>query len=165
MEFLKLLSASELVAQIINFLLLVFVLKLLLWKPLLQVLDERKKKIASEFKAIDEQKAEIIRLKGDYESRLALIEQEAKKKIDEALTEGKNQATEIKREAYRHAQEIMEQARADIKYELTQVKEELKERIVDLTMQAAAQMIQEKLTEEKDRRMVEDFLSAVDELK
>lgn len=165
MEFLKLLSASELVAQIINFLLLVFFLKLLLWKPLLRVLDERKQKIASELQKIDDQKAEIATLKSEYESRLALIEQEAKKRINEALAQGKDQATQIQKEAHRHAQKIIEQARADIKYELTQAKEELKERIVDLTMQTAAQLIQEKLTEEKDKQLVEDFLSAVDELK
>ena len=47
MELLKLLSTSEIVAQILGFLLLFFLLRAFAWKRLLALLDERKARISS----------------------------------------------------------------------------------------------------------------------
>jgi F0F1-type ATP synthase membrane subunit b/b' len=41
-------------------------------------------------------------------------------------------------------------------------REELKDDIVDLTIRVAENVIQEKLSEESDRRLVEDFLKGIE---
>jgi F0F1-type ATP synthase membrane subunit b/b' len=56
MELLKLLSGSEIVAQIISFLVLLFILRIFLWDKVLKVLDNRRERIASEFKQIEDTK-------------------------------------------------------------------------------------------------------------
>lgn len=88
MEILKLLTLNEVVAQTVTFLLLLFILRAFLWKRVLGILDERKKKIASEFKAIEDGKKDIERLKTDYENRIGAIEESARARIDEAVGEG-----------------------------------------------------------------------------
>ena len=70
MELLKLLSTSEIVAQILGFLLLFFLLRAFAWKRLLALLDERKARISSEFQKIEETKAALERIKTDYESAI-----------------------------------------------------------------------------------------------
>ena len=57
MGLLKLLNANEIAAQIITFLILLFLMKRFAWKPFLKVLDDRRERIASEFKKIDEAKS------------------------------------------------------------------------------------------------------------
>ncbi len=48
MELLKLLSTNEIVAQVLSFLILLFLLRKFAWKKILKILDERKEKIALE---------------------------------------------------------------------------------------------------------------------
>lgn len=164
MELLKMLSASEILAQIISFLLVLFLLKKFAWKKLLALLDARKEKIASEFKLIDSTKEELAGLKAQYAQRLSLIEEEARKLINAAISEGRAITDEIRKKAYQDAQDIIENARQNIKFELANAKQELKEKIIDLSIGAAENVIQEKLTEEGDRKLVDDFLERIDKL-
>ena len=164
MELLKLLSASEIAAQIISFLLLLFILRIFAWKPLLKLLDERKTRIAEGFKKIEDTQAELSALKAKYEEELGSIEQKAREKIQEAIQQGQKASEEIKQKAKQEANRIIESAKEDIKFEISRAKEELKDQIVDLTIKATEQIIQEKLTEKQDRKLIYDFLKGVDEI-
>jgi len=165
MELLKLLSANEIIAQVISFLLLLFLLRIFAWKKLLKLLDDRKNRIASEFKNIEDTKQEIAQLKAGYDAKLLNIDEIARVKIDEAVASGRDITDEIRKKAHEEAQEIINNAKRDIKYELDKAKEELKDKIIDLTMSATEIVIQEKLTGEDDKKLVKDFLDKVDELK
>lgn len=162
MELLKLLSASELVAQIINFLLLLFLLRFLLWKPILKLLDERKERIASDLKNAADIKNEVETLKADYQAKLDSIDETARAMIKEAQVEAGKKAEEIKKKAHLEADRLIELARSEIKYEVVKVKDELKDEIIDLTIRAVEIVISEKLTEENDKRIIEDFLKTVE---
>lgn len=165
MELLKLLSTSEIIAQVINFLLLLALLRIFFWKRVLQFLDERKERIASDFKRIEDAKNEVERLKSDYEKKIASIEETAKEKMHAAVLEGGKIVSQIKKEAYAEAEKIIKTSREDIKYEIAKAKNELKDTIVDLTMKATENVIREKLTEEDDKKIVKGFLEQLDEMK
>ncbi len=164
MEILKLLSANELVAQIINFMILFFILRAFLWKRVLKLLDERKARIAAGFKKIEDAQKGIEELRADYERKLSSIELIAKQKLQEAVSEGRKQAEQIIKESHLNGEKIIECARADIKYEITKAKEKMKEEIIDLTISATESLIEEKLTEEDDKKIVNDFLNRLDNL-
>lgn len=164
MELLKLLSTNEIAAQIISFLLLFFLLRAFAWKRIIKALDDRKEKIYSEFKKIEQAREESLKLKSDYETRIAEIDKESKKIIAEALLEGKKLKEDLRKNAYLESQKIIEQARSEIKYELIAAKEELRDKIVDLSIQAAENLIQNKLSEETDRKLVRDFLNKIDDM-
>ena len=80
------------------------------------------------------------------------------------MAEGRTITDEIRKHAHEEAQGIIKSAKANIQHELEVAKEELKEKIVDLTIAAAGNVIQEKLTEEGDRQLVRDFLNRMDEV-
>lgn len=162
MELLKLLSASEIAAQIVNFLLLLFLLRLFFWKRILKLLDERKAGIASELEKIEQAKKEQEALKSEYAAKLNTIEETAQTKIREAIDQGKNKANEITKKANLDAQQIIDSAKVDIKYEINKAKEQLKEEIVDLTISAVEGVIKDKLTEADDKKIVEEFLKEID---
>lgn len=162
MELLKLLSASEIVAQITSFLILLVVLRIFFWNKILYFLDQRREKIASELKSAEDAKVEIEKLKITYEAKLDSIDLLANEKIKEAVSEAKSIAEEIKKKAETEAKGILEKANDDIKQELLKAKEELKTHIIDLTITATENIIGEKLTGEDDRRLVEDFLKTME---
>lgn len=164
MELLKLLSASEIVAQIVNFLLLLFILRLFFWKRILKILDERKSRISLELKNIEDAKLQVAGLRSEYEKKLGEIDIEAAGKLKQATEEGKRIVAEMKKEAQLEGQKIIEGARNDIKYEISRAREELKEKIIDLSISAAENAIQEKLTEAGDRRLVKNFLDNIDQI-
>ena len=164
-ELLKLLSANEVIAQVISFLILLFLLRSFAWKKVLKLLDDRKEKISQEFKKIEETKLEIAGLKADYEANLSKIEQVTAQKLQEAITEGKAVQEEIRKRANENAQQIIEDAKKNIKYELAQAKEDLKSDIIDLTIGATEHIIREKLTGEDDKKLIEEFLDSLDKEK
>jgi F-type H+-transporting ATPase subunit b len=164
MELLKMLSANEIVAQILGFLILLTLLKVFAWKKVLGFLDKRKENIALESKRIEEVKADIERMKLDYNGKLDSIEQAAKHKLHEALNESKLILEEARKNAHVQAQDIIDNAKSSIKYELSKAKDELKNEIIDLTIKATENVIKEKLTGEGDRKLVGEFLEGIDKL-
>lgn len=164
MELLKLLSTNEIVAQVLGFLLLLLLLRIFAWKKFLGILDQRKERIALEFKQIEDARLEIAKTKAEYEDRLLKIEETAKARIQEAVEQGKQITQEIRKQAYQDAQDIIDRASQDIKHEISRAKEELKERIVDLTIKATENIIQEKFSGEQDKKLVRDFLEQVEEI-
>ena len=161
----KLLSGNEIIAQIISFLILLLLLRIFVWKKILGLIDARRERIASDFKRIDEARTEVDKLKVDYEAKLAQIETLMDKKIEEAREEGKSITEEMRKTAHLEAQRITESARADIKYELAKAKEDLKNKVIDLTISATERIIQEKLNEEDEKRLAKDFIDGIDEIK
>ncbi len=164
MELLKLLDANQLVAQIISFLILFFILRALVWKRFLQLLDTRKERISSEFKNIEESKAEAAKLRSDYESRMENIDQIARTKIEEAVSEGKRIAEEIRENANAEALQIIKKTDEALKAEMARAREEYRDEIVDIALLAAEKVVEEKLTEEEDRKIAEDFLNKLDRI-
>jgi len=164
MELLRLLSTNEIVAQAVSFLLLVFLLRLFVWKRFLGILDRRRDRIASEFKNIEDAKAQASKLKADYESRLASIEDKARQVTQDAVVQGRRVIEEVRKQAHQQAQAIIEKAREDLRYELVKAKEELKDEIVNLTIAAAEEVVQQKLTGENEKKLIRDFLEKVDRI-
>ena len=161
MELLKMLSASEILAQVLSFFLLLFLLRIFAWKKILGLLDQRQEKISSQLGEIEDTKLEIAKLKKDYESKISNIASEAQAKINQAVEQAKAVTAQMRKKAHEEAQDIITDARAQVKHEVSKVQEQLKEKIVDIALGAASNLIQEKLTGEGDRKIVEDFIKEV----
>ena len=161
MELLKMLSGSEILAQVLSFFLLLFLLRIFAWKKILGLLDQRKEKISLQLGEIEETKLEISRLKSDYESKIFNIANQAQEKINQAVEQAKIITVQMRKKAHEEAQDIIIDARAQVKHEVSKVQEQLKERIVDIALGAAKSVIQERLTEEDDRKIVENFIKEV----
>jgi F-type H+-transporting ATPase subunit b len=164
MDLLKLLSANEIVAQVLGFLVLLFLLRIFAWGKILGLLDQRKERIACEFKKIEDAKLEIERLRSEYALKMGAFEEAAGFKIKEAIEEAKKITEDSRKKANEEAQAIINHAKEDIKYELAKSKEELKVQIIDLTVKATENLIREKMTGQQDERLVKDFLDNLDKV-
>ena len=158
------LSLQEILTQAAAFILLVWVLKKMAWRPLLKLLDERREKIRSGFHEIEQAKKEVETLKQDYEKARANIEEEARGKLQQAVDDGKRIAKEIQEGARTSAQNILEKAKEDIRLEVAKAKVTLRGEIVDLTLRATERLIEEKVDEKKDKEIVLNFIDQLEKI-
>lgn len=158
MEILKMLSASQVFAQAISFLLLLVLLRVFFWKKFLSLLDQRAARISKELRDIEDAKNDTARIQAEYEKKVSEIEGYARERIKEAVEQGRKANEEMRKKAHEQAQDIIENAKEGVKYELSQVREKLKDEIVDIAIRAAETVIREKFTEDDDRKIVEDFI-------
>lgn len=159
------LSLQEILTQAGAFILLVWVLKKMAWKPLLKLLDERRERILKGFEEIEHTKQEVQKLKADYEHSRAHIEEEAHRKLQESVDEGKRISRELQEEARREARAVLEKAKEDISLEVAKAKVMLRNEIADLTLAATERLLKEKLDETKDKEIVLDFIEDLEKLK
>ena len=157
------LDFQQIITQAAGFLVLLVLLKLFFWRPMLSLLDERKERIASQLKDIENAKSDLSGLKADYEKRLNVIEETARLKVNEAILEGQRITQEIKDQAHQEAQRIIKDAREYINEEFSKAKEDLKNRTAALAVEAASRIIEAQITEKDSRRIVQDFLDKVKE--
>ncbi|MDO8535695.1 MAG: F0F1 ATP synthase subunit B [Candidatus Omnitrophota bacterium] len=162
MELLKLLDLTEIVVQLASFLILLVLLRVFAWKRILNILQQRRERIAGEFSSIEKAKLEVAHLKDTYETQLGEIEKKAKERIDKAIEEGRKVSDDMRKLAHIQAQDIITDARKNIEYELKKAQDEVKDKIVDLAIAAAETVIREKFTEKDDKIIVEDFLKNID---
>ena len=152
---------AQFVVNILAFLLLLAILKKFAWGTLLKLIDERKEKIASEFRSIEEAKKELVQLKVEYQQRLDKIEEEARGKIQQAISEGRRIGMEIEEDARAHARATLEKTKEAVTLEVGKARSELKEQVVDLAIQITHKVLQQHLDEETDRRMIEGFIQEI----
>ncbi len=165
MDLLRLLTANEIVAQVISFLLLLALLRIFAWNKLLKFLDDRRERIASEFKKIDDAQAAVDRMKSGYDKKLADIEAESRAKIQEAIAEGKKVSQEIRESARQEARASLDKAQENRENEVAKAKQELKQKVVELTLGTTEKLLKEKIDGEKDKKLASDFLDELEKVK
>jgi F-type H+-transporting ATPase subunit b len=164
-ELLKLLSTSQILAQIVSFLILLAIMRIFVWKKFLKLLDDRRDRIASELTHLEAAKKAVESLKAGYEAKVASMDAVAQSKIEEAVAEGERIAKEIIQRARFEAEKAGVNAREMINGELKKAREDLRKDIVDLTIAVAEKVIAEKITDDDDRKLVEDFLKKAETVK
>ena len=153
------LEISQILSQAVAFLITIWVLKRFAWKPLLGIMEERKKKIKSEFDEIKHQKEEVLKQAQEYNEKLAHIETRARIRIQEAVQEGIKIAQEIQNEAHNQARNILNKAQDEVEREVEKAKVQLKNNLVNIAMAAAQKIIREKLDQEKDKKLIAEFVN------
>jgi len=152
------LEIGQVLTQIVAFLIVVWVLKKFAWKPLLSVMEERRKKIRAEFEGIEEQKKKVQTLTEEYQEKLKGIEAEARAKIQEAVNEGRKISQEIQTEARAQAREILDRTKEQVEREIAKAKIQLKNDLVNMTVAATEKIIKEKLDAQKHQKLIEEFI-------
>lgn len=162
MELLKLLSGSEIIAHVISFLILLALLKVFVWKRFLTLLDKRRERIALELKQIEDSRHEVEKLRLDYSDKLRDIEDAVRIKTHEAIVEGRKVADALRRKAEEESEKILANAKDSIRIEMAKAKEELKNQIVELSVDVAGKILEEKISGDDERRLAEQFVKGIE---
>ena len=156
------LSIQEILTQALGFLLLLWVMKRVFWKPLLGMLDARRNRIEEAFREIESSKKEIESLRANYEARLEKIEEEARGKLQAALDEGRRIGREIQEKAREEAKDALTRSKENLSLEIAKARIELRREIAELTLLASEKLLHEKMSGEKQREKILEMIESLE---
>lgn len=147
-----------LLAQAINFLILLFVLKKILYKPILKVLEDRKKRIEESLLQAEQIKAELEKAE---QSRREIIK-EASERSNLILEESKQGAgkliTEARQFAKKEAEIILHRTEEALAAEREKMRKELEKEVVSLVVTVSAKVLGKVLTQDLNKKITNETI-------
>lgn len=157
-------SPNLLITQILNFIILLVVLRLLLYKPILGMLNSRKQKIQESLEYADNVKKQAAEQQKEFERKLEETRRETQAASQAAAQVGEKEREAILAQAREDARKLIEQAKGQIDYERKQMMADLHDEVVRLSLMAAQKVIGQSLDDQAHRQLVSDFIAQADKL-
>ncbi len=146
------------IAQAVNFVLLLVILQRLAYKPVLKMLNDRTEKIDKSLKQAQKIEEE---LKNTEETKIAEIKkakEEAQKIIKEAQDSAEKKSLEALEKTKAKTKEIVENAKQEIRSEKEKSVAEAKKEIADVSILIAKKIIGNSIDEKEQKKIVNDVL-------
>lgn len=154
-------NTVQLVAQIINFLLLMYFLNGMVIRPILRNLDARRKRIEDSMENARLADDRLANVEKDYQSRLNEASAEAQKVRADTLSGAQAEVQRIRADAQTEAEKIKAQARVDATGERNQMLADARGQIVALVMAATNKLVGESLDANRQKALINDFFGKV----
>lgn len=151
------------VAQLISTVILFYLLKRLVWKPMQNFLDERKEVIVGELESAKASNEEAQRNKDETVKQLNEAKQQALNIVDAAKSQAVESKEIIIKEAEKEALYKLEKAEKEIEQDRRKAEKEIKARAIELAFVAAEKLINENVDNQKNQKMIEQFIDEVGE--
>jgi F-type H+-transporting ATPase subunit b len=117
------------IAQIINFLILIWLLKRFLYKPVLNAIDERDRKITARMEEAATNKEEALKEKEDYIQKKDELQQKKDELMDDAITEAKSYQSKLMDEARISAQDFSKKLQSSLNKMELELKDEVSNKL------------------------------------
>lgn len=114
-------------AQILNFLVLVWLLKRFLYKPILKAIDEREEKVRARLEEAEARKDEARKEKEEFRQKNKDFEEKRESMMNEAAEEARNKRRELLEKAREEAEEL----RGRLEKAIREEKENLQQEVGD----------------------------------
>jgi F-type H+-transporting ATPase subunit b len=151
----------KLAFQVINFLLLLYLLNRFLFKPVLKLLDERESRITKGLEDAEAAARDRELAKAEREAALDEARKEAQAMVARANKIAEDSRAEILADAKEQADKVATRAREEITAEKDKAMAELRATVADLALHAAGRLVRSEMDTATQRRLVEDFLKEV----
>ena len=147
--------------QVFNFTVLAILLYAWAYKPIVKMLEDRKKKIAQSYE--DSQVAAEARANAEKEAQkiIADAQAEASKVIRDANERAQGVAKEVKAEAEAEAAKAREAALAEAEVERERILGDLRGQVAALSIAATQKLVGEALDEKRQHALLDEFFSGV----
>ncbi len=153
------LNLPGLIAQIINFLLILVLLRMFLYKPILGMLDRRATRIRESLERAEAVQREADRSRAEFEEQIVEARRQGQQIVAQATEIGERMKEEARLDARREAETIIERARAEIQLARDQALTQLHQQFADLTIMAASRVIDQSLDRERHRALIDQVLA------
>jgi F-type H+-transporting ATPase subunit b len=152
-------NLPALIAQLINFGLLIFLLRAVAYKPILRILDDRAERVRQSLAEAERVREEAKRNQEDLNAR----RQEALRQSQEIVTRANQAAERIQSDALadarRAADEFLERSRAEIDRERQRAIAEIRSQMAGLAILAASRVVRRSLDQPEHYRIIEEALA------
>ncbi len=144
------LNLPQLIAQVVNFFLLLVILRAVAYKPILKMLDERKQKIA---------RAEAASAQANIQAQLDTARREGQEIVANAQNIATRIQTDAREQSAKDREASVERARAEIQQERDRAIADLRGEFADITVRAAEKVINQSLDRQAHQRVIDETLA------
>ncbi|MDD6037824.1 MAG: F0F1 ATP synthase subunit B [bacterium] len=130
----------------------------LLFNPVRQMLEDRKKKIQTDLDTAAGDKAEAAKLKEMYEEKLKGIDKEAEAILSEARQKALHNEARIVDEAKKEAARIIARANEEAELEKKRVADDLKQEMISVAAAMAAKVVSANIDMKIQNQLVDETL-------
>jgi F-type H+-transporting ATPase subunit b len=151
-----------LIAQAVNFLILLAILTKLVYKPILGVLDKRKKMIEDNVKNTEEIETRLAKIEEEKDKIMSEASEKAMAAVEKAKKEAEEEKQKILVNAKKEISSLAERYRGQLKEEKKQMLQEIKGEVAALIVQSSEKIIRKEFKKDDQSRLEE---AIKDELK
>lgn len=157
MEFLKDFGVNPLLlaAQVVNFFILLFILKKLLYGPILKVLAERKKRIEESLRNAEEIEKKLLQTEEDREKILAKAAKETQKMMDETKKEIAAMREEARQQAEQQVALILKKGEKNLWLKEERMMGEVRAQVANLVVAVFHKVTGKSLSKEDQKEIIE----------
>ena len=166
MEFKPLVGLTpEVFITIANTFILFLILKKLLFKPVMQIMDDRDAEINRNIDKGKKAKEEGLKFKSEYETKVGAARSEGQQIVESAKRRAEERSSEIIAQAKQEAENIKIKASADIEKERQQAYNDVKGEISSIALLAASKVIEKDIDKSKHEELIDEFIKEVGDAK
>src|SRR5213595_4358028 len=143
-------------SQVVSFCIVAFLLRQFAYKPILSVLEDRRRKIEEGQLNAEKIRKELAEAEKRYQEIVAKANADAQRMIDEARESAAHLSERKQQEAIVAAEQIIAKARAAAAIEHERTMESLKHELGRLVVETTAKVTEKVLTPEDQRRLQEE---------
>jgi F-type H+-transporting ATPase subunit b len=145
-------------ATLVVFALFAWILGKFAWGPLLKIVDDREKMIREQVDSAEQAAEEAKSLLAQHQEMLKGAGREREEILGKALKEADSLRTELVGKARAEAEQATARAREQIQREKEQALAEIRTQVADIAVEAASRIVKSSLTEEAQRKLVDDYI-------
>jgi len=158
-------NLPTLIAQIINFAILLGLLYLVAYKPIMRMLDARSQKVKESMEQTELIKQQAERAEEEVKKQIEAAGREGQEMISRAVRSGEDIKQKAQREAKQDAESLIGRAQVEIQRERDEAIGELRKEFADLTILAAGKVIDRSLDKKAHRQLIDEVLKESTTLK
>ena len=147
--------------SIIIFLLVLLILKRYAWTPLLDFIDEREKEISDSLAMAESAKADLEKIKDESEKILDEAKKQGKVIVGDSKQKAEQSANNILNKAQEKSNEFLVDAKSKIDLEKKRAIKEIKEEVVELSLDLASQVLQRNVKDDDINKFIQSSHKAV----
>lgn len=155
------LTFGTLVYMSINFLLLIYILKLILYKPIQGILEERRKKIRDDLNEAQKSRETYDTLSKEVRTTLEKARAEAFEIVERARAESDKLREDILLQARQEAEQLRQRNQGEIERAKRVARDELREGTVILALTAAQKVIGSKMSKDINENLIRNALDQI----
>lgn len=151
------LLSFEMMAKTTNFLILLFLLHKFAKKPIVKMLVSAAEKVKDSFDASKLELQEAEEKLVEYKTKIANLEKELEEKHLSALKSIEEEKKQIIEDARRKAEKIEKQAEYTIKQNLLKAKAEIREFMIDKSVQLAEETVAKQIGSKEQKALIKNY--------
>ena len=147
------------IAQLVNFVIVLLVMWKFAYKPIINLLDKRAKKVEDSIKNAEQIEKRVKQIEKEQHTIISKAKIEAVEILETAREDAEKRKEEFLIKTKVEVDQVIQKGKEQIRKEKNQMLVEVKEDIIKIAIEASKKILKEEINEKKSEKMAEDVVN------